>query len=323
MSEGFLLVDAYGRKITYLRLSVTELCNLRCRYCMPGDGPCKKRHEDMLTREEMLSAVKAAAELGITKLRITGGEPLVKGDVLAICRGAAQTEGIEEVCITTNGTLLPDLAKPLREAGVSRVNISLDTLNAEKYAYITRRGSLDQALRGIDAALNAGFDRVKINTVLIGGFNDGEIPALAELTRKYPVDLRFIELMPMVNSGEFGPEAFIPCSVVREKLPELAAEPQDNGVARLYRLPGAQGRIGLISPVSSHFCGTCNRIRLTADGKIKPCLHSAQEFPIKGLDYRGVLEQMRAAILAKPACHGELSARRHSCAGRSMNQIGG
>ena len=142
-------------------------------------------------------------------------------------------------------------------------------------------------------------------------------------TRKYPVDLRFIELMPMVDSREFGPEAFIPCSVVREKLPELETEPQDNGVARLYRLPGAQGRIGLISPVSSHFCGTCNRIRLTADGKIKPCLHSAQEFPIKGLDYRGVLEQMRAAILAKPACHGELSARRHSCSGRSMNQIGG
>ncbi|MDY4158363.1 MAG: radical SAM protein, partial [Faecalibacterium sp.] len=190
------MFDSTRREIHYLRLSVTDLCNLRCRYCMPGDGLCKKRHEEMLTREEMLSAVKAAAELGITKLRITGGEPLVKGDVLAICRGAAQTEGIEEVCITTNGTLLPELAKPLREAGVSRVNISLDTLDAEKYAYITRRGSLEEALRGIDAALNAGFDKVKINTVLIGGFNDDEIPALAELTRKYPVDLRFIELMP-------------------------------------------------------------------------------------------------------------------------------
>ena len=317
------MIDTYGRKITYLRLSVTELCNLRCRYCMPEDGVCKKRHEDMLTQEEMLSAVKAAAELGITKLRITGGEPLVKRDILSICRGVSQTEGIEEVCITTNGTLLPELARPLREAGVSRVNISLDTLDAEKYAYITRRGSLEEALRGIDAALNAGFDKVKINTVLIGGFNDDEIPALAELSRQYPVDVRFIELMPMYDSGDFGPEAFIPCSVVREKLPELEIAPQDNGVAKLYRLPGAQGRVGLISPVSSHFCAACNRIRLTADGKLKPCLHSGQEYSVKGLDYEGMLHKMEEAILSKPARHEELSAQSRSHAGRNMNQIGG
>ena len=199
------MIDEYGREISYLRLSVTELCNLRCRYCMPEDGVCKKRHEDMLTREEMLDAVKAAAELGIRKVRITGGEPLVKRDILSICRGVARTEGIEEVCITTNGLLLPQLAKPLREAGVSRVNISLDTLDEKKYAYITRRGSLAAAVAGIKAALDAGFDKVKINTVLIGGFNDDEIPALAELTRRYPLDLRFIELMPMLDDREFGP----------------------------------------------------------------------------------------------------------------------
>lgn len=317
------MIDEYGREISYLRLSVTELCNLRCRYCMPEDGVCKKRHEDMLTQEEMLDAVKAAAELGIRKVRITGGEPLVKRDILSICRGVARTEGIEEVCITTNGLLLPQLAKPLREAGVSRVNISLDTLDEKKYAYITRRGSLAGAVAGIKAALDAGFDMVKINAVLIGGFNDEEIPALAELTRRYPIDLRFIELMPMLDSREFGPEAFIPCSVVTDKLPELQPEPQDKGVARLYRLPGALGRIGLISPVSSHFCASCNRIRLTADGKIKPCLHSGQEFSVKGLDHEGMLEQLRAAILAKPACHQELSAQSPSHAGRSMNQIGG
>ena len=317
------MIDKYGREISYLRLSVTELCNLRCRYCMPEDGVCKKRHEDMLTQEEMLDAVKAAAELGIRKVRITGGEPLVKRDILSICRGVARTEGIEEVCITTNGLLLPELAKPLREAGVSRVNISLDTLDEKKYAYITRRGSLAEAAAGIKAALDAGFDMVKINTVLIGGFNDEEIPALAELTRRYPIDLRFIELMPMLDSREFGPEAFIPCSVVTDKLPELQPEPQDKGVARLYRLPGAMGRIGLISPVSSHFCASCNRIRLTADGKIKPCLHSGQEFSLKGLDHEGMLQQLRAAILAKPACHQELSAQSPSHAGRSMNQIGG
>ena len=317
------MIDKYGREISYLRLSVTELCNLRCRYCMPEDGVCKKRHEDMLTREEMLDAVKAAAELGIRKVRITGGEPLVKRDILSICRGVARTEGIEEVCITTNGLLLPQLAKPLREAGVSRVNISLDTLDEKKYAYITRRGSLAGAVAGIKAALDAGFDMVKINAVLIGGFNDDEIPALAELTRRYPLDLRFIELMPMLDSREFGPEAFIPCSVVTDKLPELQPEPQDKGVARLYRLPGAMGRIGLISPVSSHFCAACNRIRLTADGKIKPCLHSGQEFSVKGLDHEGMLQQLRAAILAKPACHQELSAQSPSHAGRNMNQIGG
>ena len=317
------MIDEYGREISYLRLSVTELCNLRCRYCMPEDGVCKKRHEEMLTQEEMLDAVKAAAELGIRKVRITGGEPLVKRDILSICRGVARTEGIEEVCITTNGLLLPQLAKPLREAGVSRVNISLDTLDEKKYAYITRRGSLAGAVAGIKAALDAGFDMVKINAVLIGGFNDEEIPALAELTRRYPIDLRFIELMPMLDSREFGPEAFIPCSVVTDKLPELQPEPQDKGVARLYRLPGALGRIGLISPVSSHFCASCNRIRLTADGKIKPCLHSGQEFSVKGLDHEGMLEQLRAAILAKPACHQELSAQSPSHAGRSMNQIGG
>ena len=317
------MIDKYGREISYLRLSVTELCNLRCRYCMPEDGVCKKRHEDMLTQEEMLDAVKAAAELGIRKVRITGGEPLVKRDILSICRGVARTEGIEEVCITTNGLLLPELAKPLREAGVSRVNISLDTLDEKKYAYITRRGSLAEAVAGIKAALDAGFDMVKINAVLIGGFNDDEIPALAELTRRYPIDLRFIELMPMLDSREFGPEAFIPCSVVTDKLPELQPEPQDKGVARLYRLPGAMGRIGLISPVSSHFCASCNRIRLTADGKIKPCLHSGQEFSVKGLDHEGMLEQLRAAILAKPACHQELSAHSPSHAGRNMNQIGG
>ena len=317
------MIDEYGREISYLRLSVTELCNLRCRYCMPEDGVCKKRHEDMLTQEEMLDAVKAAAELGIRKVRITGGEPLVKRDILSICRGVARTEGIEEVCITTNGLLLPELAKPLREAGVSRVNISLDTLDEKKYAYITRRGSLAEAVAGIKAALDAGFDMVKINAVLIGGFNDDEIPALAELTRRYPIDLRFIELMPMLDSREFGPEAFIPCSVVTDKLPELQPEPQDKGVARLCRLPGAMGRIGLISPVSSHFCASCNRIRLTADGKIKPCLHSGQEFSVKGLDHEGMLEQLRAAILAKPACHQELSAQSLSHAGRNMNQIGG
>ena len=317
------MIDTYGRQITYLRLSVTERCNLRCRYCMPADGICKKRHDEMLTQEETIAAVRAAAALGISKLRITGGEPLVKPNIVDLCTKAAAVDGIREVCVTTNGTLLPKLAKPLRDAGVSRLNISLDTLDPEKFRYITRIGNLSDAVSGLDAALDCGFDRIKINAVLIGGFNDDEIPVLAELTRRYPLDVRFIELMPMYDSGDFGPEAYLPCTVVTDRLPELEAMEPDGGVARLYRLPGAKGNIGLISPVSAHFCAECNRIRVTADGKVKPCLHSSDEISLKGLDEDGMRETLRQAILSKPRWHGELSYRERSRAGRHMNQIGG
>jgi len=317
------MVDSFGREITYMRVSVTDLCNLRCRYCMPEDGICKKMHGQILSEDELLTAIRAAASLGVRKLRITGGEPLVKKNILSICRRASAVPGIRELCITTNGTLLPELAKPLREAGVSRVNISLDTLDAQKFRHITRCGELSQAAAGIRAALEAGFEKVKLNTVLIGGFNDDEIPALAELTRRYPLDLRFIELMPMVESGDFAPEAFIPCAVVLERLPELEAVSPDGGVAKLYRLPGAQGSVGLISPVSAHFCAACNRIRLTADGKLKPCLHSGDEYSLKGRDYDGMVEELKRAILCKPSWHGVLDAQNRSRAGRSMNQIGG
>ncbi|MBQ8537281.1 MAG: GTP 3',8-cyclase MoaA [Clostridia bacterium] len=315
--------DFSGREINYLRLSITELCNLRCRYFMPEDGICKKDHKASLTEDEMIAAVEAAASLGITKLRITGGEPLVKRNIMAICARAANVPGIQEVCITTNGILLPKLAKGLRAAGVSRINLSLDTLDPEKYARITRIGSLSQALAGLEAAIQAGFDKIKVNAVLIGGFNDDEILPLAELTKRYPVDVRFIELMPMVDSLEFGEDAFIPCSAVLDHLPEAEPVKHDGGVARLYRLPGALGSIGLISPVSDHFCGACNRIRLTADGKLKPCLHSSEELSLKGLTLEEMREQMKRAIEAKPSCHGELSAKQHSLAGRNMNQIGG
>ena len=317
------MIDSYGRQISYLRLSVTELCNLRCRYCMPEDGICKKRHDEMLTQEETISAIRAAASLGISKLRITGGEPLVKSNIVDLCAEAAAIDGIREVCVTTNGTLLPKLAGPLREAGVSRLNISLDTLDPEKFRYITRIGTLSDAVAGLDAALDCGFEHIKVNTVLIGGFNDDEIPVLAELTRRYPLDVRFIELMPMVDSSDFGPEAYLPCTAVTERLPGLEAMDPDGGVARLYRLPGAKGNIGLISPVSAHFCTACNRIRITADGKVKPCLHSSDEISIKGLDEEGMRETLRQAILAKPRWHGELSYHERSRAGRNMNQIGG
>ena len=317
------MIDTFGRRITYLRISVTELCNLRCRYCMPEDGICKKRHDDMLTEDEMIQAIEAAASLGITKLRITGGEPLIKKNIVSICRRAAAVPGIREVCLTTNGILLPELAVPLREAGVSRLNLSLDTLNPEKYAYITRNGSLDAFWKGFHAAMDAGFQKIKLNAVLIGGFNADEIMPLAELTRQYPVDMRFIEMMPMCDSSGFGAEAYIPYTKVLEALPEAEPVPRDGGVAKRYRLPGAKGNIGLISPVSAHFCGDCNRIRLTADGKVKPCLHSGVEYPLKGLDFGGMRAQLETAILGKPQWHGNLDAVHKSGAGRNMNQIGG
>ena len=317
------MIDKHGREISYLRISLTELCNFRCRYCMPEEGVEKKCHSEMMTEEELVCLVRAAAALGIRKLRVTGGEPLIKKNIVSICRTLSSIPGIEELCLTTNGTKLPELAKELKAAGVNRLNLSLDTLDAEKYAYITRRGKLTDFMAGLNAALEAGFDKIKINSVLIGGFNDDEIRPLAELTLKYPIDVRFIEMMPMYDSGDFSPQAFISYTKVLEKLPEAVEMPPDGSVAKLWRLPGAMGNVGLISPVSAHFCSECNRIRLTSDGKLKPCLHSGDEYSIKGLDYEGMYKLLKEVIWNKPAWHGDLDALHRSKAGRNMNQIGG
>lgn len=314
--------DLYGREITYLRLSVTELCNLRCAYCMPSGGICKRAHEEMLTEDEMIAAIECAAEIGVRKVRITGGEPLVKKNILSICERAAKVSGIEEVCLTTNGTLLAPLAAKLRAAGVRRINISMDTLDAEKYARITRGGCLDDAFAGLDAALSAGFDRVKVNAVLLGGVNDDEIASLAALTQKYPVDVRFIELMPMSGTAKDA-GTYVSCDAVLQKLPDAAEQENDGGVARLYRLPNAQGCVGLISPRSAHFCAWCNRLRVTADGHLKPCLHAPDLLCIKGCTKEEMRERFERAVFAKPRCHGELTEEVPSEAGRSMNRIGG
>ena len=317
------MIDGQGRNIHYLRVSVTERCNYRCRYCMPEEGICKKSHADMLTEDELICAIEAAAALGITKLRITGGEPLIKKNILSICRRAAAVEGIEDIALTTNGTLLPQLAKELKAAGVRRLNLSLDSPRADRYAYITRMGKIEDFWAGFHAALEAGFEKIKLNCVLIGGFNDDEIEDLAALTRQYPIDVRFIEMMPMYDSGDFTEAAFIPCTTVLERLSEAEPVEPDGGVAKLYRLPGALGNIGLISPLSAHFCGSCNRIRLTADGRIKPCLHAEDEYALKGLDFDGMKAVLEKAIMTKPSWHGQLDALHRSRAGKNMNEIGG
>lgn len=315
--------DQYNRDINYMRVSVTELCNLRCRYCMPEEGIAKKAHEEMMTAEETIMAVSAAARLGIRKIRITGGEPLVKRGIVKLCGAIADIPGIEEVCITTNGTLLPKYAKDLKAAGVDRLNISLDTLNPEKYHHITRLGELSDALAGLKAAEDAGFTNIKINNVLMGGFNDDETEDFVNLTREQPIEVRFIELMPIGGGIGFDRAQFVSCDTVLEKVPRLRSLNREEGVARLYALPGAAGRVGLIRPVSCDFCEGCNKIRLTADGKLKPCLHSDQEISLKGLSEDLMEETLRCAIMDKPQKREELGADSPSKAGRDMNQIGG
>lgn len=317
------MLDNYNRVIDYLRISVTDRCNLRCRYCMPEEGVEKRTHNDIMSIEEIILSAKAAASLGIKKIRITGGEPLVRKGIIPLCRELSSIEGIEELCITTNGTLLPEFAPELKKAGLDRVNISLDTLNPEKYTYITRRGNLQNALDGIDAAFDAGFEKIKINNVLTGGFNDDEIEDFVALTNDRELQVRFIELMPIGGGIGFDPDNFISCETVLERVPELESAGCNEGVANIYRLPGAKGNIGLIRPISCEFCGECNKIRLTADGMLKPCLHSDKEIPLRGKTLEEMKDIIRSAILSKPEMRGALDSENPSMAGRNMNAIGG
>lgn len=319
------MTDTYNRNIDYLRISVTDLCNLRCRYCMPAEGVRKRDHSGIMSIEEIIEVAKAAANVSVRKVRITGGEPLVRRGILDLCRGISQISQIRELAVTTNGILLKKLALELKAAGVSRVNISIDTLDREKYAYMTRGGDVSEVLAGIRAAREAGLSPIKLNTVLIGGFNDDEIPGLVGLTREHDMDVRFIELMPIGEGAPFWEKGYLPNSTVLESVPELVpVEPEGGSVALMYRLPGARGRVGLINPISSHFCRGCNRLRLTADGMLKPCLHSGTEISVRGLEGAKLEAAVQKAISLKPANRGdELSAARPSAAGRNMNQIGG
>ncbi|MEA5059918.1 MAG: GTP 3',8-cyclase MoaA [Candidatus Pelethousia sp.] len=312
--------DGFGRSIDYLRLSVTDRCNLRCQYCMPEAGVFLREHTDILRVEECVAIAEAAVRLGIKKIRITGGEPLVRRGILEICRGIGALSGLNELCLTTNGLLLERYAEDLRKAGVTRLNISLDTLDAKKYRGITRWGELSNALAGIQAAEDAGFANIKINTVLIGGINGDEIPALVELTRDKPYEVRFIELMPLGECANWDPSRFIPAEVVLHACPGLVPCPA-RGVAERYHIPGYRGTVGLIRPMSHRFCGECNRIRVTADGMLKPCLHSGEEIPLRGLAGDALLAAIENGIEKKPLRHH--IEERGSDTERTMNRIGG
>lgn len=313
--------DTLGRKITYLRLSVTDLCDLRCIYCMPEHGVPKRAHSEICSLEELCDMAAAAVSLGVRKVRITGGEPLVRRGVVSLCQMLRALPDLEELCLTTNGVRLPELAAPLREAGVDRLNISLDTLRPERYRSITRIGELSSVLRGLDAAEAAGFSHTKLNCVLMGGVNDDEIEDFVRLTQARPLSVRFIELMPMGACAKWEKARFLPAGAVLDRVPELEPAGTD-GVSRLYRIPGAAGTVGLIEPMSHAFCAECSRIRITADGKLKPCLHADTEIALRGLHGEALLDAIRQGIARKPERHA-LTRGGESHAGRCMSEIGG
>lgn len=311
--------DRFNRQIDYMRISLTDKCNFRCLYCMPEEGIIKLRHEDIMSIEEILEVAKAGAQLGIKKLRLTGGEPLVRKGILDLCRGLGQIKEIQDLGMTTNGSLLYPMLEDLKEAGVSRLNISLDTLDRDKFKLISRGHDLNRVLRSIDKAYDLGF-KIKINTVLIGGFNTDEIFDLISLGRDRDIQVRFIELMAIGESAKWDKDFFVTNSLVLEKIPGLVPASQD-GVAKTYTYPGHRGRVGLISPNSCSFCGDCNRIRLTPEGKIKPCLHSGQEINIRGLRGKDLINTLRFAIYNKDESH--FLQEGSSKAQRNMNTIGG
>lgn len=308
--------DKFGRNINYLRVSLTDRCNLRCVYCMPPQGVSWKPHESILSLEQIGQVVEVTASLGFRKVRFTGGEPLVRRGIVGLVANIAALPGIEEVSMTTNGTLLSHFAQDLVDAGLTRVNISLDTLRPERFRRITRKGNIDVVWRGIEAAERVGLTPLKINVVVVRGLNDDEIADFARLTYDHPWHVRFIEIMPVGEELDWGSEMpapeerFLPVSEMRQRVTALGTltpvgGPHGNGPARYFHLPNAWGTIGFISPLSEHFCATCNRLRLTADGRLRPCLFSERGVPVKpaldsGVDVHELQALIRQAIGIKP-----------------------
>lgn len=321
--------DKEGRKIDYMRISLTDRCNLRCQYCMPAEGIPLINHKEILSYEEIIQIVKSAARIGVKKIRLTGGEPLLRKGIVHLIREIKAIEGIEEVAVTTNGLLLDDMLEDLIEAGLDRVNLSLDTLDEQTFNQMSRYPGLDKIQRAFSRCMTMGIP-VKINAVAIQGMNDKDIIKLAKLTYKWSVDVRFIELMPIGCGKSFtglSTEDLLESFKEAGLSYETVAARRGNGPAEYIQLEGAKGKVGFISPLSHQFCDGCNRIRITPEGFLKPCLHSKEGIDIKALMRKGATEEdlikvLQEGILMKPVSHQFLETTSIQD-DRSMNQIGG
>ncbi|MGC2243953.1 MAG: GTP 3',8-cyclase MoaA [Candidatus Aquilonibacter sp.] len=326
------LADAFNRPITYLRVSVTDKCNLRCVYCMPESGLPWLAREDLLSYEEIVAIVRAAARVGVRTIRLTGGEPLVRRDLHRLVAGINAIDGIDDIALSTNAVLLEEQLDALVAAGLRRVNISLDTLREDRFGRIARRPGLDKVLRGIDAAIAANLGPVKLNCVVMRGENDDEIADFAALTRERAVYVRFIEVMPVHENLELQRDSYVSSDEILERVAaveriEAVPGPPGNGPARYFAYPGAPGAVGVISPLSHDYCERCNRVRLTADGRLRLCLFGDQHVDLRtplrsGASTDEIAGLLTASMAIKPERHhlrlGEASSRM-----RAFSEIGG
>jgi cyclic pyranopterin phosphate synthase len=325
-------VDPYNREITYLRVSVTDRCNLRCIYCAPVKVLKLFTHADILSYEQILKVIRVGTDIGIKKVRLTGGEPLIRRNFVHFVASLCRMPQIEDISITTNGVLLKKMARPLFEAGVRRINVSLDTLNPLKYTKITRRECFDAVWKGLQIAEAVGFSPIKVNVVVMRGINDNEVLRFADLSVRKPYHIRFIEYMPIGRDSDWTPEKYISSDEIKSKLKTFGPlynipRSINDGPAERYRFESAEGEIGFISALSHHFCPSCNRLRLTADGKLRPCLFADDEVDIKTPlrngcsqeDLRGLFQQ---AIARKPRRHHAEILEKGECL-RLMSTIGG
>lgn len=324
------LIDAYGRRINYLRLSVTDRCNLRCSYCMPEEGVEKLCHSEVLSYADLLRISAEAVAAGIEKIRVTGGEPLVRKGILELLERLGALPGLKELVLTTNGLLLKEMAQGLRDAGVQRLNISLDSLRAETFSAITRGGELSRVLEGIDAAERAGFPAHKINVVVMRGVNDGEILDFVKLTLERPYAVRFIEYMPTSGEADWR-DLCVPGAEIMERIAaryeiEGTVNTERSGPSKNFRIKGAPGSLGIITAMTGHFCDSCNRLRVTASGIAKGCLFSGD-----GVDLRPILatgdddllrQEIRRIVEAKPGRH-QVSDEGVETAPFAMSRVGG
>jgi len=327
-----LLADQFNRPVTYLRISVTDKCNLRCVYCMPERGLPWLPKAEILSYEEISQLVRAAASAGVRSIRLSGGEPLIRKDLHRLVAEIAAIDGIEDIALSTNGLLLEEQLDALLAAGLKRVNVSLDTLREDRFLEIARRPGLDRVLAGIDAAISRGLSPMKINCVVMRGYNDDEIAAFAQWTRERAVYVRFIELMPVAENLDVQRDAYVSSDEILERVRaigelEAAPGPGGNGPARYFAFPGAPGAVGVISPLSHDYCERCNRVRLTANGRLRLCLFGDHEIDLRsplraGASEAEIADLLRSAMLIKPERHhlklGEAASRM-----RAFSEIGG